>query len=155
MLKRFPFVPFSVASHLFFVIQFSKNKYNTALSRSKCFSHGADAVRPETCHFPKTCVFCENTAMVGSSGLEPPTSRLSGARSNHLSYEPLSLHLPWHRSELSHANSYNLLRKLLSRRFWRIYHNTKVSSHLQTHFWCFWRIFRAEHRFSVFTCWWR
>ena len=27
--------------------------------------------------------------MVGSSGLEPPTSRLSGARSNHLSYEPM------------------------------------------------------------------
>ena len=26
--------------------------------------------------------------MVGSSGLEPPTSRLSGVRSNHLSYEP-------------------------------------------------------------------
>ena len=28
--------------------------------------------------------------MVGSSGLEPPTSRLSGVRSNHLSYEPTS-----------------------------------------------------------------
>ena len=28
--------------------------------------------------------------MVGSSGLEPPTSRLSGARSNLLSYEPIS-----------------------------------------------------------------
>ena len=27
--------------------------------------------------------------LVGSSGLEPPTSRLSGARSNHLSYEPI------------------------------------------------------------------
>ena len=26
--------------------------------------------------------------LVGSSGLEPPTLRLSGARSNHLSYEP-------------------------------------------------------------------
>ena len=26
--------------------------------------------------------------LVGSSGLEPPTSRLSGARSNPLSYEP-------------------------------------------------------------------
>ena len=26
--------------------------------------------------------------MVGTSGLEPPTSRLSGARSNHLSYAP-------------------------------------------------------------------
>ena len=29
------------------------------------------------------------TALVGSSGLEPPTSRLSGARSNLLSYEPM------------------------------------------------------------------
>ena len=28
--------------------------------------------------------------LVGSSGLEPPTSRLSGVRSNHLSYEPVS-----------------------------------------------------------------
>ena len=28
-------------------------------------------------------------SMVGSSGFEPPTSRLSGARSNHLSYEPI------------------------------------------------------------------
>ena len=27
--------------------------------------------------------------VVGTSGLEPPTSRLSGARSNHLSYAPL------------------------------------------------------------------
>ena len=26
--------------------------------------------------------------LVGSRGLEPPTSRLSGVRSNHLSYEP-------------------------------------------------------------------
>ena len=29
--------------------------------------------------------------VVGSSGLEPPTLRLSGVRSNHLSYEPISL----------------------------------------------------------------
>ena len=29
--------------------------------------------------------------LVGSSGFEPPTSRLSGARSNQLSYEPMSL----------------------------------------------------------------
>ena len=29
--------------------------------------------------------------LVGSSGLEPPTLRLSGARSNHLSYEPIPL----------------------------------------------------------------
>ena len=32
---------------------------------------------------------CQGT-VVGSSGLEPPTSRLSGARSNQLSYEPSS-----------------------------------------------------------------
>ena len=31
------------------------------------------------------CLF----GLVGSSGFEPPTLRLSGARSNHLSYEPL------------------------------------------------------------------
>ena len=31
--------------------------------------------------------------MVGSNGLEPSTSRLSGARSNHLSYEPISVAL--------------------------------------------------------------
>ena len=27
--------------------------------------------------------------MVGLGGLEPPTSRLSGVRSNHLSYRPI------------------------------------------------------------------
>ena len=32
-------------------------------------------------------------ALVGSSGFEPPTLRLSGARSNHLSYEPVSLYV--------------------------------------------------------------
>ena len=31
--------------------------------------------------------FC--VLLVGSNGLEPSTSRLSGARSNHLSYEPI------------------------------------------------------------------
>ena len=31
-----------------------------------------------------------NRNLVGSSGLEPPTSRLSGVRSNRLSYEPIS-----------------------------------------------------------------
>ena len=29
--------------------------------------------------------------MVGPGGLEPPTSRLSGVRSNHLSYKPIRL----------------------------------------------------------------
>ena len=30
-----------------------------------------------------------NNTMVGLGGLEPPTSRLSGVRSNHLSYKPI------------------------------------------------------------------
>ena len=30
-----------------------------------------------------------SNGMVGTSGLEPPTSRLSGVRSNHLSYAPM------------------------------------------------------------------
>ena len=34
-------------------------------------------------------LFFFSEELVGSSGLEPPTSRLSGARSNRLSYEPL------------------------------------------------------------------
>ena len=33
-------------------------------------------------------------SVVGSNGLEPSTSRLSGARSNHLSYEPISVAFP-------------------------------------------------------------
>ena len=32
---------------------------------------------------------------VGPGGVEPPTSRLSGVRSNHLSYRPYVLHLPF------------------------------------------------------------
>ena len=36
-------------------------------------------------------VLADSCPVVGSSGLEPPTSRLSGVRSNHLSYEPMSL----------------------------------------------------------------
>ena len=36
------------------------------------------------------CFAHDRIGMVGPGGLEPPTSRLSGVRSNHLSYEPLS-----------------------------------------------------------------
>ena len=46
---------------------------------------GGKAVR-EHADRPKQSI---SQFLVGSSGLEPPTSRLSGARSNHLSYEPV------------------------------------------------------------------
>ena len=48
-------------------------------------------------------------SLVGSSGLEPPTSRLSGARSNHLSYEPIQ----FFRCISSHSRS------LTFRSWWR------------------------------------
>ena len=35
------------------------------------------------------------SALVGLSGLEPPTSRLSGVRSNRLSYKPISWFERW------------------------------------------------------------
>ena len=38
-------------------------------------------------HLPLSKLFIAQ--VVGSSGFEPPTSRLSGARSNQLSYEPM------------------------------------------------------------------
>ena len=37
-------------------------------------------------------LFASYDAVVGLGGLEPPTSRLSGVRSNLLSYRPLSSH---------------------------------------------------------------
>ena len=39
-------------------------------------------------HFTFTCIQFSRY-MVGLRGLEPPTSRLSGVRSNHLSYKPM------------------------------------------------------------------
>ena len=41
-------------------------------------------------------------ALVGLSGLEPPTSRLSGVRSNRLSYRPIGSFFRWVFSLFSH-----------------------------------------------------
>ena len=43
----------------------------------------------EVCELFRNAVFREN--LVGLSGLEPPTSPLSGVRSNHLSYKPAEI----------------------------------------------------------------
>ena len=57
-------------------------------------------------HSPQNCLYltvkhlftwsisaADPRLLVGPSGLEPPTSCLSGTRSNHLSYEPLYIHI--------------------------------------------------------------
>ena len=40
------------------------------------------------CGFQGTCAYAPSAYAMGLSGLEPPTSRLSGVRSNRLSYKP-------------------------------------------------------------------
>ena len=49
--------------------------------------------------------------MVGLGGLEPPTSRLSGARSNHLSYKPASSQT---QLRLLHCKQWRLARFVVS-----------------------------------------
>ena len=57
--------------------------------------------------------------MVGSSGLEPPTSRLSGVRSNLLSYEPSSSRTPLPSLPCKHESLF-ALSLLLSRQVLRL-----------------------------------
>ena len=45
--------------------------------------------RSRSSDLPPWVPLAEFLPLVGTSGLEPPTSRLSGARSNQLSYAPL------------------------------------------------------------------
>ena len=65
--------------------------------------------------------------MVGPSGLEPPTSCLSGTRSNLLSYEPLWLHLVICRAKEAFASFLDVSTELSSRTVAR-----KVFSPLQS-----------------------
>ena len=58
------------------------------LQYSRCFYHPRVTMHPISASATRLLP-AEASRLVGSSGLEPPTSRLSGARSNHLSYEPI------------------------------------------------------------------
>ena len=72
------------ASHFTLVVQFSRYTFTADVS----FSLTADI---HARLLPSTYINLQRfMRVVGSSGLEPPTSRLSGARSNRLSYEPTS-----------------------------------------------------------------
>ena len=71
----------------FFFIQFSRYTWRWAfrvLGSSRFLSTNLPSLLVFGClPFP--------AQLVGSNGLEPSTSRLSGVRSNHLSYEPMSV----------------------------------------------------------------
>ena len=80
-----PFLHFTC----FFFIQFSScfaalstASFLCSLSRGVSFSLSLESL---------TRTVRGDSPLVGTSGLEPPTSRLSGVRSNHLSYAPICL----------------------------------------------------------------
>ena len=84
-------------------LTWNKTACSAALERAPGFR--PDAVEPAVliyslCTMSKSCVRLDgktlekcftvkSEGMVGRGGLEPPTSRLSGVRSNHLSYRPI------------------------------------------------------------------
>ena len=63
----------------------------------------------------KLCFEVHRTCTMGSSGLEPPTSRLSGVRSNLLSYEPRLEVLNYSEKSLSGDGEIRTLDPLLAR----------------------------------------
>ena len=73
--------------------QLSYNPIEILLSVTGIFPEARrlTAKHTEVCELFHNVAFREN--LVGLSGLEPPTSPLSGVRSNHLSYKPIKVFL--------------------------------------------------------------
>ena len=86
-----------VLTHFLFFIRFSMNSRSLCvLLSSFCLHHRG--ISPIS--VSRTSTFgCRHCRLVGLDGFEPSTSRLSGARSNHLSYRPFLMWLRFvHRS---------------------------------------------------------
>ena len=73
-------------------LKLSKNWWRRAESNRRLPACKAGALPTEPRPHTPIC-YAEGLRipMVGTGGLEPPTSRLSGVRSNHLSYAPIDL----------------------------------------------------------------
>ena len=78
---------------MFEIVDFFKSKFSHVVSQfsiqfsrciARCFRSLSHPPRSRRFRLPAS------SALVGSSGIEPPPSRFSGVRSNHLSYEPTS-----------------------------------------------------------------
>ena len=82
----------SIVAFAFVSVQFSRCKFFMPLAKNllQCrisflkFDQGASIEE-----FLRDASFHHRYELVGLRGLEPPTSRLSGVRSNHLSYKPI------------------------------------------------------------------
>ena len=73
-----------VTNDLFIAENFDVVRYSVFKERSPLIAD----IKPF--QFPELVLYSVQFLLtVGSSGLEPPTSRLSGVRSNRLSYEPI------------------------------------------------------------------
>ena len=68
---------FSLCSHSFLLVEVKRVELLTPCLQSRCSSQLSYTPIPLY-------------SMVGLGGLGPPTSRLSGVRSNHLSYKPVA-----------------------------------------------------------------
>ena len=73
---------FSLESFSLRLFVAGRHESRITLQRTASLDAGIEALRIRSLQL---------SLLVGTSGLEPPTSRLSGARSNHLSYAPLWL----------------------------------------------------------------
>ena len=82
------FVSSSIVYYLVFKVQLISFETFFLLPRVTRCRFGLGHLR---CPAFKLSSVSQEIFLVGSSGLEPPTSRLSGVRSNHLSYEPLKV----------------------------------------------------------------
>ena len=85
---------------IFFFVQFSRSRLSLARKlqvscethRRRILFHSLPMKEAQLQKFSFAYFsFLQKKSMVGTSGLEPPTSRLSGVRSNHLSYAPMLL----------------------------------------------------------------
>ena len=82
--RHSPYALSSLTFYEFLHIRQSFPKIFTSFSSLPYFS----SIYFSMCYFEILC-FCFVFLVVGSNGIEPSTSRLSGVRSNHLSYEPI------------------------------------------------------------------
>ena len=74
-------------SFLFF-IRFSMNSRFFPATASRFLAFFTIGVSPQGFESQSARIGCRHCRLVGLDGFEPSTSRLSGARSNHLSYRP-------------------------------------------------------------------